>query len=359
VVQHKTPEGELTIGLDVSDRYIQVCVLDADGTVEEETRMTTRPETLRRWFGSRPRARVALEVGTHSPWISRLLQECGHEVLVANPRKLRMIYTNDSKSDRVDAQYLARVARLDPKLLSPIRHRGPQTQADLALLRARDALVRSRTLLINHVRGATKSFGQRLRGCSADSFAKRGTADLPEPLRTMLAPVLQTIAGLTAQIREYDRRVDALVERYPESEALQQPKGVGALTSIAYMLVLEDPHRFRRSREVGAYVGLRPRRGQSGSEDPQLRITKAGDPMLRRLLVHAAHYILGPFGPDTDLRRKGLALAARGGKNAKKRAVVAVARKLAVLLHHLWITGEVYEPLRNASAEEATPILSH
>lgn len=344
--KHSTARGGQTIGVDVSDRTSRICVLDAEGRIEEEAKITTTPPTLRRWFGARARARVALEVGTHSPWMLRVLEDCGHEVLVANPRKLELLSKSDSKSDRTDAELLARVARADAKLLGPIRHRSAQAQADRAMLRARDALVRSRTLLVNHVRGSVKPFGVRVSASSTRAFTKRAR-ELPDEIRDRFAPVLQALDDITAQVAAYDDRIEAMLERYPATELLRQVPGVGALTALAFVLTLDDPHRFHRSRQVGSYLGLRPRRGQSGAEDPQLHITRAGDPVLRRLLVHSAHYILGPFGPDTDLRRKGLALAARGGKNAKKRAVVAVARKLAVLLHHLWITGEVYEPLHN------------
>jgi transposase len=239
-------------------------------------------------------------------------------------------------------------------LLKPIQHRGPQAQGDLAVIRARDALVHSRTSLINHVRGAVKPFGERVQKCSAECFEKRAQ-QLPEPLQGIFGPVLETISRLTEQIREYDRRIKAMEARYSESKLLEQVSGVGAVTSIAFMLTIEDPHRFRRSRSVGPFFGLQPGKDDSGEYAPELPITKAGDPMVRRLLVGSAQYILGPFGPDTDLRRWGLALAASGKKNAKKRAVVAVARKLAVLLHHLWISGEVYEPLRNATVEDVAP----
>jgi transposase len=351
VGKHSTPRAGQTIGVDVSDRTSRICVLDAAGRVEEEAKIPTTPPALRRWFGGRSRARVALEVGTHSPWMLGVLEDCGHEVLVANPRKLELLSKSDSKSDRTDAELLARVARADAKLLGPIRHRSAQAQADRAVLRARDALVRSRTMLVNHVRGSVKPFGVRISGCSTRSFSKRAT-ELPDEIRDRVAPVLRVLETINAQVRAYDERIEAMLERYPSTQLLRQVAGVGSLTALAFVLTLDDPHRFHRSRRVGSYLGLRPRRSQSGAEDPQLHITRAGDPVLRRLLVHSAHYILGPFGPDTDLRRKGLALAARGGKNAKKRAVVAVARKLAVLLHHLWITGEVYEPLHNTLRTE-------
>ncbi len=341
----------ITIGLDVGDRWSEVCVLDAGGTVRSTRRVRTTAPALEQWFGAQPGSRVVLEVGTHSPWVSRLLTSLGHEVLVANAYQLRLIYASPRKSDRVDAETLARLGRLDPALLKPIRHRGAQAQADLAQLRARDCLVRARAQLINHVRGAVKSVGQRLPASSAPAFAHRAaTASLPEVLRPALEPLLALIASLTQQIRVMERTLEDVAARYPETQRLRQVGGVGPLIGLCYVLTLEDPHRFTRSRAVGAYLGLCPRQRDSGAAHPQLRITKCGDPMLRRLLVNGAHYILGPFGPDCDLRRWGLALAARGGTNAKKRAVVAVARKLAALLHRLWVSGARYEPLRQPIA---------
>jgi transposase len=326
-------------------------VLDAAGTVRRTRRVRTTPAALEQWFGAQPASRVVLEVGTHSPWISRLVGRAGHEVLVANAHQLRLIYASPRKSDRVDAETLARLGRLDPALVKPIRHRGAQAQADLAQLRARDCLVRARTQLINHVRGAVKSVGARLPASSAPAFARVAQDPLPETLRPALEPLLTLIAGLTQQIRRMEQTLERVVAtRYPETRGLRQVAGVGPLTALCYVLTLEDPARFARSRAVGAYLGLCPRQRDSGAAPPQLRITKCGDPMLRRLLVNGAHYVLGPFGPDCDLRRWGLALAARGGTTAKKRAVVAVARKLATLLHRLWVSGARYEPLRQPLA---------
>ena len=209
-------ETKVTVGLDLGDRHIQVCVVDEAGEVIEEARLATRPQALRRRFCGADQLRIVLEAGTHSPWVSRLLAELGHEVLVANPRKLRLIYANDSKSDRVDAEYLARVGRLAPALLAPLRHRGAETQVDLALLRSRNALVRARTRLISHARGTTKSLGARLPACSSASFAAKAGACLPDELRPALAPVLAVIAGLGAQINALDERIAEMVrQRYP------------------------------------------------------------------------------------------------------------------------------------------------
>ena len=340
----------MTAGLDIGDKHSYLCLIDQEsGEVMEEGRLRTTPEAFRRRFASEGLMRIAIEAGTHSPWVSRLLEECGHEVLVANARKLRLIYANKRKTDEIDAENLARLARVDRKLLYPLRHRGQESQAHLAIIRSRQALVDCRTQLVNHVRGAVKSFGARLPKCPARSFHNRAPEHIPEALLPALGPILEQIGSLTERIRQYDRELQIVAkERYPETDLLRQVEGVGPLTALTFVLTLEDPHRFEKSRCVGAYLGLVPARNQSGDRDPQKRISKEGDEMLRKLLVSCAHYVLGPFGSDSDLRRHGEKIASRGGKNAKKRAVVAVARKLAVLLHSLWISGELYEPLRNA-----------
>lgn len=344
---------KVTVGLDLGDRYSHTCSISAEGELLDEGRVWTRAAALKSRFGGIERARFVLEAGTHSAWISRLLRDLGHEVVVANPRRLRLIYETDRKSDRVDAEYLARLGRLDPELLAPIEHRSENAQVDLALLRSRDALVRARAALVNHVRGLVKSSGTRLPACSTHSFANKVREFIPEALRPALEPVLETLGEMNRRIRAYDKRIEELAaESYPETTALRQVSGVGALTALCFVLTLDTPERFKNGRAVAAYLGLCPRQSDSGESEPQLRITKAGNPMLRSLLVGSAHYIVGPFGPETDLRRWGLELATRGGKNAKKRAVVAVARKLTTLLYSLWCTGEVYEPLRNCGSRE-------
>jgi transposase len=347
-----TKQPQMTAGLDLGDKYSYLCLIDTkSGEVIEEGRLRTSPEAFRRRFASeRPPMRIAIEAGTHSPWVSRVLEEeCAHEVLVANPRKVRLIYSNKRKTDEVDAENLARLARLDPKLLYPLRHRGEDSQAHMAMIRSRQALVGARTQLVNHARGAVKSFGARLPKCPAVSFHKKAPEHIPEALTPALEPIMETIGSLTQRIREYDRKLEEISkESYPhETALLRQVEGVGTLTALTFVLTLEDPHRFAKSRSVGAYLGLVPATDQSGDRDPQRRISKEGDEMLRKLLVSSAHYILGPFGSDSDLRRHGEKIASRGAKNAKKRAVVAVARKLAVLLHSLWVSAEVYDPLRN------------
>jgi transposase len=340
----------MTAGLDIGEKYSHLCLIDTgSGEVMEEGRLRTTPETFLRRFSSERPIRIAIEAGTHSPWASRVLEECGHEVLVANARKLRLIYSNKQKTDEIDAENLARLARLDPKLLYPLKHRGEESQAHMAVIRSRQALIGCRTQLVNHVRGTVKSFGGRLPKCPAVSFHNKAPEHIPDALWPALGPLLEQIGSLTQRIRDYDRKLETISkEHYPETELLRQVEGVGALTALTFVLTLEDPYRFEKSRSVGAYLGLVPARDQSGDRDPQKRISKEGDETLRKLLVGSAHYVLGPFGQDSDLRRHAEKMASRGGKNAKKRAVVAVARKLSVLLHRLWVTAEVYDPLYNA-----------
>lgn len=357
VAEAKSRPVAFYIGIDLGDRRSRYWFLDAGGeTVVEGSLATTKVEFLAH-FSQIARSRIALEVGTHSPWVNALLEELGHEVYVANPRKMESIYKNKRKNDRADAKILAHNVRSDIRLLHPIRHRGVEARQDLVMLRARDAMVSVRTKLVNSVRGLVKSVGGRLPGCSTHSFHKTDVEKIPKGIRGALQPMLEEIESLTKRIDEYDKRVSALArKKYPETKLLQQVKGVGDLTALAFVLTLENPERFEKSRDVGPYLGLVPKQYDSGDSSPQLRITKTGDGMVRRLLVGSSQYIMGPFGEDCDLRRQGLKLAARGGKNAKKRAVVAISRKLGVLLHSLWRSGEVYEPLRQAALEqEAVP----
>jgi transposase len=345
---------KLTVGIDLGDQKSAYCILDAEGSVLSEGTFRTSESGFAQQFQSMPRCRIAIETGTHSPWVSRQLGNYGHDVIVANSRQVRLIYESDRKNDKVDARTLARLARIDKDLLHPIRHRGEKAQADLTMLRARDTLVQVRTKLINCARGMVKSVGGRLPSASGDYFARKVREHIPAAIRDALTPVLDQIEQVTAQLRDCHKRIEQMAEtEYAHTQLMRQIPGVGVITSMAFTLTIDDPHRFSKSRDIAGYLGLLPRQSDSGESQPQLRITKAGDHMLRRLLVGSAHYILGHFGPDTDLRRWGLSLMVRGGKNAKKRAVVAVARKLAVLMHKLWVTGEVYEPLRETNQNKA------
>ena len=342
---HSGPKRVL--GIDLSDKKFDACLLDLEGEIARRSSEALTFAGLRKVLDCDEPLLVILEAGTHSGWVSRFSEAHGHETLVANPRRLPLIYMSSKKNDRNDAENLARLGHLQPSLLSPIEHRGEQAQADLSVVRSRDLLVRSRASLVGHVRCVVKSFGERIPSCSTATFHKVAPDSIPDVLAAALLPMVNMIALLTKQIQGFDRAIEKLCEvsYKEETDRVRQVTGVGSLTALAFVLLLEDPSRFKNSRAVGCYLGLTPKQDQSGESRKQLRITKQGDALLRRLLVGSAHYILGPFGPDCDLRRWGEALMKRGGGNAKKRAVVAVARRLSVLLHSLWKTGEEYDPL--------------
>jgi transposase len=340
-------------GLDLGDKTSAVCVCGRAGEIEWEGRVRTTVAGLAKRFKGVEPMRIALETGTHSPWVSRQLRQWGHEVIVANASKVRLIGNSRRKNDRLDARTLADLASVRPRLLSPIEHLTAEAQAHRGVLRSREVLVRSRSSLILHARGSVKAWGGRLASCSAESFVKRAQGGVPAELLAALSPILETIGELTARIKSYDRQIEELLRsHYPQAQRLRQVRGVGPITALAFVLAVGDPQRFGKSRTVGAYFGLTPAQRDSGSLRPQLRISKQGDPYVRKLLVQCAHYILGPHGVDSDLRRVGERLAQVGGKNGKKRAVVAVARKLAVLLHRLLVSGQPYEPLRSVNLEQ-------
>jgi transposase len=353
-VKTKRPQESVTIGMDLGDRTSRYYMLSGEGEMLREGQVATTKAGMTETFGRFGRARIAIEVGTHSPWVSRLLRGLGHEVIVANPRQVKLITERSRKDDRLDAQTLARLARIDPQLLRPIQHRSEKAQGALMVIRVRSALVRVRTSLVNTARGLAKAMGERLPKCDADQMGVLQAESLPPTLRQVLEPLLKEVESITEKIKNSDREIEQIARKdYPETALLQQVGGVGPLIALTFVLTVADKDRFQKSRDIGCYIGLRPRRSDSGQSQPQLRITKEGDPYLRTMLVQGAHYIISRRGPDTDLKRWGMRQAAeRGGKRGKKKAVVAIARKLAVLLHRLWVTGEVYEPLRNQNLRE-------
>jgi transposase len=347
--------GRLTIGLDLGDRSSCWCALGADGEVMARGEVLSEPQPLELFFSRIPASLVALEVGSHSPWISRVVQKLGHEVVVANTRRVKLISESSRKNDDVDAELLARLARADRQLLSPVKHRGAEAQADLMGIRVRAQLVELRTQTVNAARGLVKPMGQRLASCDAGSLSRTHAGHLEPAIRGHAERLLGVVEELTRQIDACDRELERVAkDRYEKETAdLRQVPGVGPITALTFVLTLEDPARFAKSRDVGAFLGLRPKSRQSGASEPEMRISKEGDGYLRTLLVQCAQYILSRRGPDTDLKRWGLGIAAKGKKKAKKRAVVAVARKLAVLLHGLWVGGEVYERRRSSGKKTA------
>lgn len=352
-IEKMAANQRLTIGLDLGDRSSRYCILDAEGEVRSEGELPTTKTGLNSLFGKMPCSRVALEVGTHSPWVSRQIAGLGHEAIVANPHKVKLITQSGRKNDRIDAQKLARLARVDPKLLSPVRHRGAEAQADLAVIRARAELVEARTALVNCARGLVKPMGDRLRKCDADQVRAGLAAGLGAEVQKIVEPLLKSVEAISQQIGVYDEKIAEIAQRYPEVELLTQVYGVGTLIGLTYILTIEDAERFQHSRDVGAFLGIQPKQRESGDSQPELGISKTGDRLLRSYLVQAAHCMLRQGAPDSDLRAWGLGKAGAGGKRAKRRALVGMARKLAVLLHRLWVMGEVYDPLYNRKAAQA------
>lgn len=339
-----------TIGIDLSDETASFCAVDAAGEVRQEGSVPMTAEGLEEQFGDRESCRIVLEASTQSHWVARCLQELGHEVIVANPRQLHLISKSARKTDRNDARTLARIGRLDPKLLRPVYQRSERSLTVLALLRARKQLVWTRTRLITLIRAESKVHGHRLPTCSPEAFVKRVQEAIPTVLQSALNPILDELESLNGHIRHYDREIERLGRHeFPQTRVLRQVRGVGPLVALGYVATLDDPRRFPDSRQVGAYLGLTPRAYQSGQRDPNLRISKHGDRELRTLLVNAATHIMRRSSPDSDLKRHGKRIASRGNPRDRARARVAVARKLAVLLHRLWVTAEIYEPLRAAS----------
>lgn len=338
-----------SVGIDVSDKDMKVVGLDEAGKIVLRATVASTHAAIQKAFVGVEPTVAALETGGHTGWIARALAELGHEVVVANARKVKAIWGAERKTDWRDAEMLARLVRTDRALLRPVVLRGEQAQRDMNVLKARDALVRSRSLLVCTLRSLVKNVGERVGKCGAETFARRCREDVSERTRASLAGVLEALEALNEKIVGYDREVEQVAEaRYATATGrMRQVSGVGPITALAFVLCVENPDRFTPRRQVGAYLGLTPRRDQSGETDKQLGITHAGNEMVRRLLVSAAHYVVGPFAPDTDLKRFGKRLMTRGGKSAKKRAIVAVARKLAVLLLKLWQSEEAYESLRN------------
>ena len=337
-------KSNCTVGIDLGDRTHQVCVLDREGEVVERKGIGSDRDALRTLARRYAGARTIIECGMQSPWVSRLLVELGMEVIVANPRKVRAIWKDERKSDKRDAEMLARIGRVDPKLLHPIRHGSEEAQKELLAIKMRDVLVRQRGGIISAIRFTLKSLGHRVSKPSTASFHKVVLEQVPAECVALIEPMVEVLAEMTGRIKELDGIIRRAADAHPVARHLQQIIGIGPITALYFVHKIEDPGRFAKVRDVGAYLGLCPKRDQSGDCDKQLRISKAGDGYLRRLLVSAAQYILGHFGKDCALRDFGLRLSERGGPRAKKKAVVAVARKLGVLMLSLWKSGEDFDP---------------
>ena len=344
----------VTIGLDLGNKSTQCAVFGEDGQRAEERAVTTNHEQLTNLFCRFPGARIVMEASTASRWIHNLAVELGHEVVVANPRNIPLITASVKKCDRNDARLLGELGQLRPDLLSPVQLREDRYQVVRAMLFARLQLVKQRAALVTFVRSEVRVLGFGLPSCGTKVFAKKCRELLPTSIRSAMDPIVDVIESLCKGIESYDEQVEKLSnEQFRESGVLRQVHGIGPLIALAFVATIGDSERFKKSRTVGAYLGLVPRIRQSGKSNPALGITKCGDRYMRSLLVSAATRILAPSGADSDLRRYGERIIGDGGRRAKARARIAVARKLGVLLHRLLCTGEVYEPLRNNP--EVTP----
>ncbi len=339
--------SHLTIGLDLGDKFSEVCVLDPDQRVVSRGPVRTDPARLQALFSNFPGATAVLEVGSQSRWVQALGRRSGlGRVIAADPRQLQLITQSVKKSDRRDAYVLARAGQGLPELLNPVEHRSEEVHADLAVMRTRELLVDQRTRLVNRIRGLVKASGHRLSSCSATYFFRQARPQIPPQLKPACAPLFVLLEVIHEQLLEITRQAKKLVrEKYPVVDFLMTVPSIGLRTALTFALTIEDPARIRGTRNIGAYLGVTPRKKESGDSSPQLGITKAGDTHVRRLLVLCAHHLLAR-GKDCRLKRWGLQLCERGGRNAKKRAVVAVARKLAVHMLAIWKTGEVYDPWR-------------
>ena len=348
-----TPETfPRTIGMDLGVRRSSYAILNAGGEWVGEDSLKMSRDGMRQFFSSQPRSRLVIEACGPCRWVAELAKECDHEVVVANPREFRLISCSHKKSDRNDARILAEFGRVRPTLLHPIQLRGLKCQVARNTLRNRDQLVRQRTQLINTIRAEVRGLGESLPTCAAYVFHRKVRDQIPAVLQAAIYPLFDLLASLATAIKQLEDEIAELSAKQfskAGTEIMRQVAGVGPITALAFVATIEDPSRFKKSRDVGPYVGLASKSRSSGSKNPELRISKRGDALLRRLLVNAATYIMRPNSEDSDLRRFGERIQGRGGQAARGKARIAVARKLSVLLHRLWTTAEVYDPMRNAN----------
>ena len=340
----------VTIGMDMGDRTHKAVVLGADGRETERREVANTEAEVGAFLGRHPGATLAIETGTHCRWVGALATRLGLRVLTANARKTEMIWKSSRKNDWRDAEMLAKVARTDASLLHPVKLRGAGDQRLMRLAKAREALVRCRTALVNQVRGFCKAEGVRLRKCSAESFASL-KGDLPAEVADAARHLFGALKEISAKIRAYDGALEAALMRMrrEDAELVMQIPGVGPVTAAVFLAAVGDVKEFGgKPRDAGPFLGLAPRQAQSGASDPQMRISKEGNAMARKLLVVAANHIMGPFGKDSDLRRHGMRIAERGGKSGRRRAKVAVARRLAVTMMAMLRDRAAYRPFADA-----------
>lgn len=340
----------ITVGIDLGNKKHVITAIDAKGNVLQKATIENKVQEIKEFFSQfKESCLVVIEAGTPSILVGNLLKNMGHKVKVANPVKIKAIWGSTVKTDDRDSEMLARLANADMKLLSEVHLKEMKTQIHSSVLKARDKLVKSRASLVNFARSQFKITGLEVPKCTPENFTKKVKDFIPKDLKLPLQSILRTISFLTEEIKRYDKKISKLCKKYKQTEILQQVDGVGPLTSLALCLAIGDETRFKKNRAIGAYFGLTPKCDQSGDSNKELKISKAGNRYIRSLLVNCAQHILGIFGKDSNLKRFGERIMNRGkGKKFKKKAVVAVSRKLSVLLLRLYKTGEEYIPLKNS-----------
>ena len=330
-----------TIGADVSDKKTQICVMnknpDGKRVVIIETSCATTKEGFLERFSKFDRSwPVVFETGTHCRWMDKLFREMGFKTIIANPSKVPSITKSNTKNDRNDARELARLAIADPEMLHPIKLRDEVFQQMLRLHHSRNLLIAQRTQLTNQIRGFAKSMGYRIEKCSTWRFHKLNKSQWPSMLEAVAWPLIDVLETIDLKFKAYDAAIQELSEQ-PEFKSMvdrvRNVYGVGIIGSTVFIAAIGgDPNRFEHSRDIGPFLGLVPSQDQSGDVDKQLHLTKAGSNIARRTLTECAGVILMSKAPETDLKLKGLRIAIRGGKIAKKKAKLAVARCLAVTM---------------------------
>lgn len=331
-------ECDTIIALDVSDRTAKVCVMGKIAGrkhIIEQTTIQMTKDAFRAYLGAKnPSWPVVFETGTHCRWMENTVKSLGMKPIVANPARMRMMSESNTKNDRNDARELAQMALADVDLLHPVSLRGETCQQMLRLLKARDAMVAVRTKFVNQLRGFAKSMGFRLPGCSARKVGRLDKTQWPDDFEAVAWPIMDVLETLELKIKAYESQIRKLASS-PELEAkidrVREVYGIGLLSGCALVASIDaNPERFSKARDAGAYFGLVPKQRQSGEMDMQCHITMAGSEYVRNLMVESAQIALRDGAKDTDIKLKGLRICERGGRIARRKAVIAVARCLVV-----------------------------
>lgn len=338
------------VAMDVHDEYSQVCVMNQAREILMEAKIPTTRQALNDFFRQREKSMVIYEAGPHALWISELLGSLGHETIACHARRVRLIAESRNKNDRVDAEVLARLSLSDLELIKPIQQRSRQTLDQRSIVHARAALVETQKRLRTMLRGMVKPFGVRLATGKKRALAELATAKLPEHAAQSIDAILKTLSVLAEQIQKLTERVEQLADSHPAAARLQTIPGVGPLVSLSYIHAIEDPARFSRT-DIGPYLGLTPsNRSSAGKKLAPKEKGRPGDPYVRSLLVQSAWTLMNSRS-QSDLARWGRRLSERIGG---KKAAIALARKIATLMHHLWFYDQDFRATMTPHRQTAT-----